>query len=77
MLAVIAAFLLGAASGLRALAGLAVVSWAAHLGYFHLEHTWLAFLGYAVTPYILTLLAVVAFKRINFCDIIRASGWDG
>ncbi|MGV7246004.1 DUF4126 family protein [Caballeronia sp. M23-90] len=59
MLAVIAVFLLGAASGLRALAGLAVVSWAAHLGYFHLEHTWLAFLGYAVTPYILTLLAVV------------------
>jgi uncharacterized membrane protein len=59
MLAVIAAFLLGAASGLRALAGLAVVSWAAHLGYFHLGHTWLAFLGYAVSPYILTLLAVV------------------
>ena len=51
-------FLLGAASGLRAFTGLAVVSWAAHLGYIHLDHTWLAFLGFAFTPYILTLLAI-------------------
>ncbi len=52
------AFLLGTASGLRALIGLAVASSAARLGYLHLEHTWLAFLGYAFTPYILSLLAV-------------------
>jgi uncharacterized membrane protein len=38
--------------------GLAVVSWAAHFGILPLGHTWLAFLGYALTPYILTLLAI-------------------
>ena len=54
----ISAFLLGTASGLRALIGLTVVSWAARLGYIHLEHTWLAFLGFAFTPYVLSLLAV-------------------
>jgi len=51
-------FLTGTASGLRALIGLAAVSWAAHLGYLHLDHTWLAFLGYTFTPYIVTLMAL-------------------
>lgn len=51
-------FLTGIASGLRALIGLAAVSWAAHLGYLHLDHTWLAFLGYAYTPYVLTFMAI-------------------
>src|SRR5271156_5224949 len=51
-------FLLGTASGLRALIGLAAVSWAAHFGILPLENTWLAFLGYAFTPYILTLMAI-------------------
>jgi uncharacterized membrane protein len=58
MSVLINAFFLGTASGLRALMGLAVVSWAARLGYVHLDHTWLAFLGYAFTPYILTLMAL-------------------
>jgi uncharacterized membrane protein len=58
MFVLICAFLVGTASGLRALAGLAVVSWAAHLGYLHLDHTWLAFLGYAFTPYILSVMAI-------------------
>ena len=52
------AFLIGTASGLRALIGLAAVSWAAHFGILPLDHTWLAFLGYALTPYILTLIAI-------------------
>jgi uncharacterized membrane protein len=52
------AFLTGTASGLRALTGLAAVSWAAHFGILSLGHTWLAFLGYAFTPYILTLIAI-------------------
>ena len=51
-------FLVGAASGLRAMIGLAAVSWAARFGILPLGHTWLAFLGYAFTPYILTLLAI-------------------
>ena len=58
MSVLISAFLLGTASGLRALIGLTVVSWAARLGYILLEHTWLAFLGFAFTPYILSLMAV-------------------
>ncbi len=58
MFVLINAFFLGTASGLRALAGLAIVSWAARLGYLPLEHTWLAFLGYAFTPYILSLMAI-------------------
>ena len=58
MLIFINAFLTGTASGLRSLIGLAAVSWAAHFGILTLDHTWLAFLGYSFTPYILTLLAI-------------------
>jgi uncharacterized membrane protein len=58
MLIFINAFLIGTASGLRSLIGLAAVSWAAHAGILTLDHTWLAFLGYSFTPYILTLLAI-------------------
>ncbi len=54
----IKAFLIGTASGLRSLIGLAAVSWAAHFGILALDHTWLAFLSYSFTPYILTLLAI-------------------
>lgn len=54
----IASFLIGITSGLRALTGLAVVSWAARLGYLPLEHSWLAFLGYAFTPYVLSAMAI-------------------
>jgi uncharacterized membrane protein len=52
------AFLIGTACGLRALIGVAIVSWAARLGILPLDRTWLAFLGYAFTPYILTLIAI-------------------
>jgi uncharacterized membrane protein len=58
MFILINAFLIGTASGLRALIGLAAVSWAAHFSILSLNHTWLAFLGYAFTPYILTLMAI-------------------
>jgi uncharacterized membrane protein len=58
MLVFINAFLIGTASGLRTLTGLAAVSWASHFGILPLGHTWLAFLGYAFTPYILTLMAI-------------------
>ncbi len=51
-------FLIGVVAGLRALTPLAAVSWAASLGWLHLENTWLAFLGYAAAPYILTALAL-------------------
>jgi uncharacterized membrane protein len=58
MFVLINSFLTGTASGLRALIGVAAVRWAAHLGYLHLDHTRLAFLGYAFTPYIVTLMAI-------------------
>src|SRR6476620_1793949 len=52
------AFLIGVVAGLRCLPPPAAVSWAARLGWLHLEDTPLAFLGFAFTPYILSLLAI-------------------
>jgi uncharacterized membrane protein len=52
------AFLIGIIAGLRSLTAPAVVSWAARLGWLHLENTWLAFLGSAATPYIMSVLAI-------------------
>ncbi len=52
------AFLIGVIAGLRAMTAPAAVSWAARLGWIHLENTGLAFMGYAFTPWILTLLAI-------------------
>jgi uncharacterized membrane protein len=53
------AFLIGVVAGLRSMTAPAAVSWAARLGWLHLENTWLAFLGFAATPYILSALAVL------------------
>src|SRR5580698_1627286 len=58
MFVFINAFLVGTASGLRALIGLAALSWAVHFGILPLDHTWFAFLGYRFTPYILTLMEI-------------------
>lgn len=55
------AFLIGVVAGLRSMMAPAVVSWAARLGWLHVENTWLAFLGYAATPYILSALAIGEF----------------
>jgi uncharacterized membrane protein len=52
------AFLIGVVAGLRAVTPVAAVSWAASLGWVHLQGTWLAFLGFAITPYILSVLAI-------------------
>ena len=52
------AFLIGVVVGLRSLTAPAAVSWAARLGWLHLDNTWLAFLGFAITPYILSVLAI-------------------
>jgi uncharacterized membrane protein len=52
------AFLLGVLTGLRSFTPLAVVSWAARLKWLPLGAAPLAFLGYAATPYIFSLLAV-------------------
>jgi uncharacterized membrane protein len=52
------AFLIGVVAGLRSMMAPAAVSWAARLGWLHLENTPLAFLGFAATPYIVSLLAI-------------------
>src|ERR1700681_642189 len=52
------AFLIGVIAGLRSMTAPAAVSWAARIGWLHLENTPLAFLGYAVTPCIFTILAI-------------------
>src|SRR5580704_897055 len=54
----VSAFLIGVIAGLRSMTAPAAVSWAARLGWLHLENTWLAFLGSAATPYILSVLAL-------------------
>jgi uncharacterized membrane protein len=55
---IVLAFLIGFIAGLRSLTAPAVVSWAARLGWIHLESSPLAFLGTAVTPYIFSVLAI-------------------
>jgi uncharacterized membrane protein len=52
------AFLIGVIAGLRSLTAPAAVSWAARLGWLRPENTWLAFLGFAATPYIISVLAI-------------------
>jgi uncharacterized membrane protein len=52
------AFFIGVIAGLRSMTAPAAVSWAARLGWLHLENTGLAFLGFAFTPYIFTVLAI-------------------
>ena len=59
MIAYLLASLIGVVAGLRAFLAPAAVSWAVHLGWLRLDDTWLAFLGYSWTPWILTLLALV------------------
>jgi uncharacterized membrane protein len=53
------ALLAGIVAGSRTFTAPAAVSWAASLGYLNLDGSWLAFMGYAWTPWILTLLAIV------------------
>jgi uncharacterized membrane protein len=58
MSTIVLALLIGIVAGSRAMLAPTAVSWAAHLGWLHLGTTPLAFLGFAYTPWILTLLAL-------------------
>jgi uncharacterized membrane protein len=51
--------LIGVVAGLRTMTAPAAISWAARTGWLNVAPTSLAFLGYAFTPWILTLLALV------------------
>jgi len=52
---------IGIVAGLRALTAPALVSWAAHLGWLHLEGTPLAFMGSTIAVAIFTMLALVEY----------------
>lgn len=58
MIGYVLALLIGVVAGLRAMTAPALVSWAAHLGWLPLQGTWLAFMGYAWTPWIFSALAL-------------------
>jgi uncharacterized membrane protein len=53
------AFLIGIVCGLRSLTAPAVVAWAAHRGWIHLNHARLHFLGSTAAVVVFTLFAVV------------------
>ncbi|MDO9415950.1 DUF4126 domain-containing protein [Pararhizobium sp.] len=55
------ALLIGVVAGLRAMTAPAAVSWGAALGWLPLSGTWASFLGYWLTPYIFSALALVEF----------------
>lgn len=58
MSVLIPALVVGVACGLRAMIGLAAISWAANLGTLSLQGTWLSFFGYRATPYIMSFLSL-------------------
>lgn len=58
MSVLISAFILGIACGLRAIVGLAALTWAASSKQIPLQGTWLSLLGSRITPYITTFLAL-------------------
>lgn len=55
------ALLIGVVAGLRAMTAPAAVSWAAALGWLPVSGTWASFLGYWLTPWIFTVLALIEF----------------
>ena len=55
------AFAIGVVAGLRTVTAPAAVSWAARLGWLNVTPTGFAFLGYAYTPWIFTVLAFLEF----------------
>ena len=58
MTILILALLIGIIAGLRSMTAPAVVSRAARFGWIHLSSSWLAFLGYSWTPWILSIAAI-------------------
>lgn len=52
------ALLIGVVAGLRAMTAPAAIAFAAHYGLLDLSGSWLAFLGYRWTPWILLILAI-------------------
>lgn len=52
------ALLIGIVAGLRTVMAPAAIAWAARFGWLDLHASWLAFLGYRWTPWVLSVLAI-------------------
>ncbi|MBV8927851.1 MAG: DUF4126 family protein [Mycobacteriaceae bacterium] len=59
VLVLLLALLIGVVAGLRALTPPAVVSWAAFLGWLHLDHTWASWIAIVGVTVLLTILLVI------------------
>jgi uncharacterized membrane protein len=57
----VVALCIGIVAGLRTFTAPALVSWAAHLGWIHLDGTPLAFMGSKIVVAVLTILALVEY----------------
>ena len=57
-LLLLSAFLIGCVCGLRSMTAPAVVAWGAHLGWLHLDGSWLAFFASRISLAIFSLFAV-------------------
>ena len=55
---IVLALVIGIIAGLRSMIAPAAIAWAAACGRLQLDGSWLAFLGYRFTPWVLSLLAV-------------------
>jgi uncharacterized membrane protein len=55
---IVLALVIGIVAGLRTMMAPAAIAWAASCGRLGLDGSWLAFLGYRFTPWILSLLAI-------------------
>ena len=70
-------FLIGVVAGLRSLTPPAAVSWAARLGWPRPENTPLALMGFAATPYIFSVLALVeSADRRRDSRHTRCTSWN-
>lgn len=58
---IVLALVIGIVAGLRSMVAPAAIAWAAFTGRLNLDGSWLAFLGYRFTPWILSLLALGEF----------------
>ncbi len=55
---IVLAFIIGIVAGLRSMMAPAAMAWAAVSGRLGVEASWLAFLGYRFTPWIVSVLAI-------------------
>jgi uncharacterized membrane protein len=68
------AFLIGCVCGLRSMIAPAVIAWAAHQGWLHLDGSWLAFLANKISLVIFSLFAIGELVADKLPNIPRRTG---